>query len=87
MILTSYLLVLNLWLFFLMGYDKAQAKKHKFRIRERTLLLIGLFGGGLGGLVGQTVFHHKTKKPRFFVSYIFGVLVILGLYWIRKEYQ
>lgn len=81
-----YILGMNLWLYVLMGYDKRQAKKHHRRIRERTLLLIGALGGGLGGLIGQVVFHHKTRKPRFFIWYTIGVLVILSLYMIRKEY-
>ena len=39
-----------------------QAKRGNWRIPERRLLTIGLVGGGLGGLMGQKKFHHKTQN-------------------------
>lgn len=51
-IVIIYLLVINLVLFSMMGYDKKQAKRGNWRIPERRLLTIGLVGGGLGGLMG-----------------------------------
>lgn len=79
-----YLGVVNMWVFLLMGYDKYQAKHHRWRIRERTLLTLGLLGGGLGGVLGRMLFHHKTKKPRFLVTYLFGCLVmVILIYWLQ----
>ena len=40
-----YLIILNVWGFFLYAYDKAQAIRHKKRISEQTLLLVAMLGG------------------------------------------
>ncbi len=58
---------MNLLGFLLMGIDKRRAKKHRWRIPERVLLLTGAFGGCLGGLLGMLTFHHKTKKAAFVI--------------------
>ena len=46
-----YLVLVNLYVFFLMYYDKRQAVKKGQRISEKNLLFMGIVGGGLGGLV------------------------------------
>ena len=53
--------------FLLYGYDKFQAKNNGRRVPERVLLLLGIFGGAIGGLIGMQVFHHKTRKNYFWV--------------------
>lgn len=60
-----WILLINLLTFVAFGIDKAKAVKGKYRIEEATLLLLSLFGGALGGLVGMYLFHHKTKKLFF----------------------
>lgn len=45
--------------------DKAKAKKHKWRIPEKTLLGIAILGGGLGAFLGMKIFRHKTKHTLF----------------------
>lgn len=52
-----------------MGIDKYKAIKHKWRIREKTLFLLSLFGGSLGGFAGMFLFRHKTKKFLFYIIY------------------
>lgn len=84
-IVYSYLLLLNLCLFWLMGEDKRRAIKRKRRIPEKTLLLLGLIGGGLAGLVSQKIFHHKTRKKYFTMVYLIGGAIALTLiYYMRK---
>ncbi|WP_313469206.1 DUF1294 domain-containing protein [Carnobacterium sp.] len=78
--LFSYAVILNGWLFVLMGIDKKRAQNHQWRIPEKTLLLYGIFGGGLGGLLGMQVFHHKTSKLRFKLSYSLGTALVVGLF-------
>jgi len=78
-----YLLVVNLWAFVLMGVDKRRAKKDKWRIREKTLFLPVLLGGGVGGIAGMKVFHHKTKH--WYFRFGFPAILILelaGVVWL-----
>lgn len=64
-ILGWYLLIINFVAFFLYWEDKRRAKKDKWRIKEVTLLLVGLAGGSFGSLVAMHVFRHKTQHWKF----------------------
>lgn len=70
-----YLVIINLMTFIAYGMDKRKAKKGKWRIPEKTLLLFAAIGGSVGALLGMHLFHHKTKHAKFTV----GVPVILAL--------
>lgn len=70
-----YLLLVNLYTFGLMGYDKSQAIHHKWRVPEANLLFISSIGGGAGGLLASRLFHHKTQKKKFFVSFMIGIIL------------
>lgn len=58
---------LSIICFLLYGYDKAQAKNDGWRVPEKVLLTIGVFGGAIGALIGMQTFHHKTRKNYFWV--------------------
>ena len=66
--LEVYLAGINIVTFALYGIDKRRAKKQRWRIPERTLLLLPLIGGSVGGLLGMAVFHHKTRHWYFRVG-------------------
>ena len=53
--------------FLMFGYDKFQAKNDGWRVSEKVLLSLGVFGGAIGGLIGMEIFHHKTRKNYFWV--------------------
>ena len=72
-----YGIAINLLAFALCGLDKAKAKKHAWRIPERTLLAICALGGAPLFWVGMQAFHHKTRHRRFSV----GVPIMAAL-WI-----
>ena len=63
-IIVLYLIIINLLAFLLMG-DKRKAKRHKWRIPEKTLFLSAIIGGSIGALLGMQVFRHKTKHASF----------------------
>ena len=63
-----YLLFINLTGFALMGIDKYKARKHLWRIPEKTLFLSALLGGSTGAILGMYVFHHKTRHWYFMVG-------------------
>lgn len=74
-ILACYLLAASIVDFVLFGMDKRRAKRNLWRIPERILLLAAVLGGSPGGLAGMYFFHHKTRKPKFYI----GVPLILAL--------
>lgn len=40
---------------------------------------MGIVGGGFGGLLAQRLFHHKTRKKKFYLCFLIGVAVDLLL--------
>ena len=77
-----YIFLINLISFFAMGIDKLKAKKNKWRIPEGTLLLFCFLGGGVGGLLGMSLFRHKTKHLKFQILVTLSLLLWLaaGIY-------
>lgn len=63
-----YLLLVNAVGFLIMLADKRKAQKNLWRIPESTLLTVAIIGGSIGCLAGMRVFHHKTRKPKFFIG-------------------
>lgn len=69
-----YLLIFNALSLLYMLSDKLRAKKNKWRIPERTLLLMAALGGSPGILAGMYLFRHKTRHMKFTL----GVPLILA---------
>lgn len=74
---------LNVINFLLFGYDKFQAKRGGWRIPEKSLLGLTLFGAGIGALVGMLLFRHKTRKNIFWLTAFVGIglLIYLTIFW------
>ena len=68
---------LNGFTFLMYGLDKLKAKRNKWRIPERTLLLFTWLMGGVGAFLGMRAFRHKTQHLSFKVSAIGGMAVSL----------
>ena len=82
-----YFLGINGLLLVLMGIDKLCAVFNQWRIPESTLLGIGLFGGGFGGLLGLVIFNHKKRKHYFIWTFVLNIARWIILYyslWLRK---
>ncbi|MER2077458.1 DUF1294 domain-containing protein [Psychrobacillus psychrotolerans] len=75
-VILVFILIMSIIAFFVMRYDKSQAKKHGQRISEKTLWTLAIMGGGIGAYVGMQLFRHKTKHTNFRV----GFLMLLILY-------
>ncbi len=85
-VILTYLEIINLLAFILMGIDKAKAKANRWRIPEATLTGLAVLGGSIGAMAGMYLFRHKTRKPKFRyglpVILVFQVLFFLGLIWV-----
>lgn len=79
-IFVLYLIVMNLLGLFLMGLDKYKARRHLWRIPEKTLFLASLLGGSIGTLAGMYLFHHKTKHWYFVVGMPLILILQAGLF-------
>lgn len=79
------IIIINVITFILYGVDKRRAKRKRWRISEKTLLVFTFCGGGLGAILGMSYFHHKTKhlKFRIFVPIFFIMQLILLIYLIN----
>lgn len=64
-ILIAITTIMSFMTFALFGVDKWKALHHRWRIPESTLLLSSFLMGGIGGLLGMYLFHHKTRKLKF----------------------
>lgn len=84
-LLCLYLLIINALGLLIMLADKEKAKKHLWRIPESTLLTVAALGGSIGCYAGMRLFHHKTRKPKFYIGIpvIFAVQVLVAGYFLR----
>ena len=82
-----YLIVINILTFFIMWWDKHEAKLGDWRVSEKFLFLLVLLGGGVGGIVGMYTFRHKTQKWYFKYGFpaILIIEIIVFLYFLIKE--
>ena len=83
-IILIYLCVINLAAFWAMYSDKKRAKENAWRIPEKTLFLLAILGGGVGGNLGMYLFRHKTRHwyfkwgfPAILVVHIVLALMVL----------
>lgn len=83
------LAVTNCISFTLMGYDKRSARKHHWRISEKTLFIACACFGALGAVLGMKIFHHKTQHWYFKVFFplmlvVQAALTAAGLFFLCK---
>ena len=86
-LLCLYLLIINALGLLIMLADKEKAKKHLWRIPESTLLTVAALGGSVGCYAGMRLFHHKTRKPKFYIGIpvIFAVQVLIVAYFLQRS--
>lgn len=72
-----YLLIINIITFIIYGIDKHKSKKHKYRISEKTLIILSIIGGVFGAFFGMIIFHHKTQKRVFII-----LIPLIMLIWV-----
>lgn len=88
--MTKYILIAfgawNIIVFFIYGWDKLRAKTDGWRVSEKALLLLALFFGGTGALLGMGVFHHKTLHKKFTVGVplltLLNYVCVCGIIWL-----
>jgi uncharacterized membrane protein YsdA (DUF1294 family) len=67
--------------FIAFGWDKWRAGRSGSRVSELTLVMLGALGGWLGGIVGMSVFRHKTAKWTFKLKYALALVPFAAELW------
>jgi len=70
-----YLAAISLLAVIITMHDKRSAQRHKWRVRESTLLLMAALGGSVAMLLTMLLIRHKTKHAKFMM----GIPVIIAL--------
>lgn len=79
----TYFVAVNAVAFLAFAIDKLFAEQHRRRIPERTLLVLAAIGGASGGLAGQHMLRHKTRKQGFraWLLLIVAVQAVIVVVW------
>lgn len=78
-ILIWYFVLINIATFIVRGIDKWKANKAKWRISEKTLLIMTAVWWIIGALIWMQLFRHKTIKWKFLTWFwliVFAWIVI-----------
>ena len=75
-----YLIVINVIGFLIMLIDKKKAENNSWRIKEKTIFIVTLLGGGIGTISGMYTFRHKTRKMYFVIG--LPLIVIVEIFTI-----
>jgi uncharacterized membrane protein YsdA (DUF1294 family) len=84
-IITSYIVLVNITAYGVMCYDKLLSKRNGWRVPENSLLALASFLGAVGIYLGMKApLYHKAAKPKFrfgipLLIIINGVIVYLLL--------
>jgi uncharacterized membrane protein YsdA (DUF1294 family) len=64
-IVALYIVLINLSAFGAFWFDKRAAEGGRYRVPERSLLMLAVVGGTSGAIAAQQLFRHKTRKEPF----------------------
>ena len=78
-ILLGLLLLWNVVTYAMYAVDKSRAKSGKWRIKEKTLILVAFFMGGFGAFLGMKILRHKTQHIQFKILVPLGIVVNIGV--------
>lgn len=77
------LAAVNFVAFCAFGIDKYKARHDRWRVPERVLLLLAIFGGAIGAFAGMRVFHHKTQHKKFTILVpLFALAQMAAAFWL-----
>ncbi|MFZ6861726.1 DUF1294 domain-containing protein [Undibacterium sp. Ji67W] len=85
-ILIAYYALLSSVTFIFYLVDKQAARKHRYRIPERRLLMLSLLGGWIGAMLAHRYLRHKSFKHTFLRWFSFMVwlhwILVLAVLWL-----
>ncbi|MBQ9673891.1 MAG: DUF1294 domain-containing protein [Ruminococcus sp.] len=86
----GYFFVINLIALAITYYDKKASKRHRRRVRENTLMLVGALGGAPVMYLTMKVIRHKTKHFIFMFGlpliFIIEVAIVIFIAFSSKVF-
>lgn len=79
-----YLIVVNIAAVVITVSDKRRAIRHRWRIPERTLLIVSAIGGSPAMLITMLLIHHKTNHLKFMLGIPIIIVLQLALLFVMK---
>ena len=87
-ILITYFIIISLFTIVFTVKDKKRAIKNEWRVKEKTLFILALLGGGLAEYLTMKAIRHKTKHKRFMIGLpvimILQLAIALYIYYLLK---
>ncbi len=81
-----YLCVISLAAIFTTISDKRRAQRKKYRISEKTLLILSALGGSLAMYITMLAIRHKTKHIKFMAGIpLIMVLQAVVILWLNSK--
>ena len=80
-VILIYFFIINSIGFIAIGYDKKMAITNRYRIPEKTLLLIVFLGGIIGSGLAMLFFRHKTSKASYLLKF-FGIIMFQIMFFV-----
>lgn len=84
-----YLVIINIISAYVTLADKKRAVRNKWRISERTLILLALFGGAFSEYITMRKIHHKSKHKKFMIGLpliLFAHIILIILLILKVAY-
>lgn len=81
-----YLVLINIIAVIVTIHDKRAAIGHRWRVKERTLMLIAALGGAPAMYLTMIFIRHKTKKPLFMIGIPLVLLLELAVIFLVNNY-
>lgn len=72
-----YLLLINIYTFYLTYLDKQRAKHRKWRVPEKDFFILSILGGSVGTFISMNLFRHKTK--RWYFKYGIPLIILMQI--------
>lgn len=80
-----YVIIMSILAFLIYGIDKKKAVNHKWRIPEKTLMILAVMGGSPGALAAMYFFRHKTRKLKFVIGIPVIMMIQLGVFLLAVK--
>ncbi len=85
-IIILFLVVWNAIVFVVYVADKVKAIRKKWRVPERSLLMLSFSFGGVGAFLGMIIARHKVNKKKFMILVPLSIIIETAIIVLLIKY-